>query len=68
MKQGRMTAGSFAAVLNTLAVLGQLAGIAASLAGALHARGGAVPFAERVISTGANGAVSVFATDLLTIE
>ncbi len=46
------------------AVLGPLAGIAASLAGTLPARGGDVPFTEHVISTTAGGAFSVFATDM----
>jgi len=70
MKHTRMTAASFAAVLNPLAgfsplaVLSPLAGLAASLTGALPARGVDVPFTERVISTTANGAHSVFATDL----
>ncbi len=64
MKHGRVTATSFAAVLNPLAVLGPLAGIAASLAGALPARGADVPFTEHVISTTADGATSVFATDV----
>ena len=70
MKPTGVTAGSFAAVLNPLAVLrplallGPLAGIVASLAGALPALGVDVPFTERVISTTANGAVSVFATDV----
>ncbi|UCC31285.1 MAG: VCBS repeat-containing protein, partial [Phycisphaerales bacterium] len=58
MKHSRVTAGSFAAVL------GPLAGIATSLTGALPARGVEVPFTERVISTAADGAESVFATDL----
>ncbi len=66
MKHRRVTAASFAAVL------GQLAGIAASLAGAagglsasaLPGRGVDVPFTERVISTDARGATSVFATDV----
>ncbi len=39
-------------------------GIAASLAGALPARGVEVQFTERVISTNADGAKSVFATDM----
>ena len=41
-----------------------LAGIAASLVVALPARGGEVPFTERVISTAADAARSVFATDM----
>ncbi len=45
VKHSRVTAGSFAAVLSPLA------GIAASLAGALPARGVDVPFTEHVIST-----------------
>ena len=45
-------------------VLSQLAGIAAWLAGALPARGGDVPFTERVISTAADFPGSVFATDV----
>ncbi len=53
-----MTAGSSAAVLSPLA------GIAASLAGTLPAQGGYVPFTERVISTTAHGALSVFAADV----
>ena len=52
----KVTATSFAAVL------GSLAGFAASLAGALPARGVDVPFTERVISTNAIAARSVFAT------
>ena len=58
MKHNRVAAASFAAVL------GPLAGFAASLAGALPARGVDVQFTERVISTNAAGAHSVFATDL----
>ncbi|MCP4247422.1 MAG: hypothetical protein GY778_10280 [bacterium] len=58
MKNSRITAASFAAGLSLLA------GIAAGLAGALPARGGEVPFTERVISTTADRALSVFATDL----
>ena len=50
--------------MNPLAVLIPLAGIAASLAGALPARAVDLPFTERVISTVAFGAVSVFATDV----
>ncbi len=53
-----MTAGSFAAVLSPLA------GMAALLAWALPAQGRDVPFTERVISTTANGAVTVFAADV----
>ena len=52
MKHTRVTAASLAA------------GIAASLAGALPARGVDVQFTERVISTTADGARSVFATDV----
>ena len=40
------------------------AGIAVGLAGPLPARGVDVPFTERVISTAADGAISVFATDV----
>ena len=58
MNYSRMTAGSFAAVLSPLA------GIAALLAGALPASGADVPFTERVISSTADRARSVFATDL----
>ena len=50
--------------MTPLAVLSPLAGIAATLTGALPARGAEVPFTERVISTTANGAASVFATDV----
>ena len=64
MNQSRATAGSFAAVLNPLAVLSPLAGIAVSLTGVLPARGADVPFTERVISTTADAAFSVFATDV----
>ncbi len=64
MKHTRVTAESYAAVSSPLAVLGPLAGIAASLAGALPARGGEVPFTEHVISTAADMASSVFATDV----
>ncbi len=70
MKHSRVTAASFAAVLTPLAglrplaALSPLVGIAASLAGALPARGVEVPFTERVISTAANGVYSVFATDV----
>ncbi len=58
MKHSRVTASSFAAVLSPLAV------VAASLVGVLPALGGEVPFTEHVISTVADGANSVFATDL----
>ena len=58
MKQSRITATSFAAVLSPLV------GLAASLAGALPAVGADVPFTEHVISTTAIGGTSVFATDL----
>ncbi len=58
MKHSTITAGSFAAVLSPLV------GIAALLAGTLPAQGGDVPFTEHVISTAANSAQSVFATDL----
>ncbi|MCH7701888.1 MAG: VCBS repeat-containing protein, partial [Planctomycetes bacterium] len=58
MKHSRVTAASFAAVLSPLA------GFAASLAGALPARGANVPFTEWVISTAAEAPLSVFATDL----
>jgi cysteine-rich repeat protein len=44
--------------------LSPLAGIAASLAGALPARGGGISFTERVISTAAEIPNSVFATDV----
>ena len=65
MKHSRVTAGSFAAALKPqAALLIPLAGLAASLAGALPARGQEVPFTEHVISTTADGAWSVFATDL----
>ncbi len=50
--------------LRPLAVLSLLAGIVATLAGALPARGVEVPFTEHVISTNAGRAQSVFATDL----
>ncbi len=52
MKHSRVTAAWFAA------------GMAASLTGALPARGGEVPFTEHVISTAADNARSVFATDV----
>ncbi len=55
MKHSRVTAASFAAVLKPLAALSPLVGIAASLAGALPARGVDVPFTEHVISTTADG-------------
>ena len=66
MKRSRVTARSFAAILRPLA------GLAASLAGAtvglpasaLAASGAEVPFTERVISSAAVFAVSVFATDV----
>ena len=70
MKHSRVTAGSFAALLTPLAglrplaVLTPLVGLGASLAGALPARGGDVPFTEHVISTTALNAQSVFATDV----
>ncbi len=62
MKHTGVTAASFAALLNPLAglrllaMLGPLAGIVASLAGALPASGAEVPFTEHVISTTADGA------------
>ena len=58
MKHSRVTAASFAAVWSALA------GVIVSLMGALPARGEDVPFTERVISTTADQAFSVFATDL----
>ncbi len=70
MKHRRMTAASFSALLSPsaglrpLAVLSALAGIAASLAGALPAWGVDVPFTERVISTTIWESNSVFATDV----
>ncbi len=64
MKHSRVTTGLFAAVLRPLAVLSPLVGSAASLAGALPARGVEVPFTEHVISTAADGPSSVFATDV----
>ncbi len=64
MKHSRMKAASFAAVLWPLAGLSPLAGLAAWLVGPPPARGVDVPFTEHVISTTADGAESVFATDL----
>ena len=72
MKHARMTAESFAAMLNPRAVLNPLTRFAVCLAGAtgilcataLPAVGAEVPFTEHVISTTAGGAESVFATDL----
>ena len=64
MKYSRVTPGSFLALLGPLGVLSPLAAFAASLAGALLARGVDVHFTERVISTSADGVYSVFATDL----
>ena len=64
MKHSSVTAASLAAVLNPLAGLGPLLGIAAWLTGALPALGAEVQFTERVISTTADRARSVFATDL----
>ena len=64
MKQSRVTAASFAAVLNPLAGLSPVAGIGAWLVGALPARGVEVPFTEQLISTAAISAASVFATDM----
>jgi hypothetical protein len=61
VKHTRVTAASFAAV-----VLNALTGIAATLAGALLAQGGEVPFTEHVISTAADGALFVFAADVET--
>ncbi|MCH7840765.1 MAG: hypothetical protein IID38_11100, partial [Planctomycetes bacterium] len=66
MKYSRVTPGSFLALLGPLGVLSPLAAFAASLAGALLARGVDVHFTERVISTSADGVNSVFATDLDT--
>ncbi len=63
MKRSRMTAASIATVLSPLAILNPLAGIAASLAGPLPARGVEVPFTVRVISTAADNPISVFATE-----
>ncbi len=50
--------------ISIASALGPLAGMAASLAGALPARGGDVPFTERVISTAADRPFSIFATDV----
>ena len=58
MKQSRVSAASFAAVLSPIA------GSAAGLRGALPTRCADVQFTERVISIAANFAFSVFATDL----
>ena len=58
MKQSRMKAASF------VAILGPLAGLVASLAGSLPARGVEVYFSQRAISTSADLARSVFATDV----
>ncbi len=52
------------AVLGPLGVLIPFAGIAVILTGALPARAQDMPFIERVISTTADGASSVFAADL----
>ena len=70
MKHGSVTSASSVALWNPLAGLGRLAvsrtlvGLAVSPAGALPARGQDVPFTEQVISTDADSAWSVFATDL----
>ena len=64
VKRSRVAAASFGAVLDALAVFGPLAGIAAWLADPLPAKGADVPFTEHVISTTADGARSVFATDV----
>ncbi len=64
VKHIRMTAASFAAVFSPLAVLSPLVALAVSLAWALPALGGDLDFTERVISTTAGGARSVFATDV----
>jgi len=72
VKHIRVTAGLFVAVLKPLAVLGPIAGVAAGLAcatgglsaSAMPTRGVEVPFTERVILTAADGARSVFATDV----
>ena len=64
MKHSRVTAGSFAGVLSPLAVLGPLAGMAASLAAALPAHGGDIPFTEHVISSNADSARTVLALDM----
>ena len=58
MKYPKARATAFAAVLNPLV------GVAVWLAGPLPVRGVDVPFTERVISTTADGAWSVFATDM----
>ena len=58
MKYSRVRPVSFAAVLSPLAAL------AVSSTAVLHVRGVEVPFTERVISTTAHGANSVFAIDV----
>ena len=64
MNHRKVLSGSFTEVISPLATLSPLVGIAAILVGALPASGGDVPFTERVISTTADRARSVFATDL----
>ena len=70
MKHRRLSAGSFAALLDPLAalrlrvVLSSLVVLVASLVGARPAGAADVPFTERVISTDALGAFSVFAADV----
>lgn len=60
----RVTARSFTALLNPLAVLSPLVGIVALPAGTLPARGVEVPFTEHVIWSAADWARSVLAGDV----
>ncbi len=55
---------SLAHATHQITCVGALVGIAVSLTWALPARGAEVPFTEHVISTNADAAFSVFATDL----
>ncbi len=58
MKHTRITASACVAILSPLAC------VVTSLAGALPAMAWDVPFTEHVISTTADGTLTVFATDL----
>ena len=64
MKRSRVAAAWIAAVSNPYALWSPVAGFAASLMGALPARGADMQFAERVISSAADATASVFATDV----
>ena len=64
VKHRKVSVAAFPAPMSPLTVMAPLAGVVVSLVGLLPAQDGALPFTERVISTTAVSARSVFATDM----